>query len=431
MEHRILIVDDDQIFNTLLSDVFKQASYVVESVFSADEAIETLKSEKFDLVVTDQRMPGTSGTQLVRHIMKEHKGLHVVMVSGYLSNDDIRQLIRDGVGGVFIKPLNIFQLLKRAAQLLAKPKSNVANNEDNGSTAAVNTGEVSCFHGARSPAAQRFIKQLTNLRSFSSNLLLVGQNGTDFDSVCEDLANSQTDTVFSLDATDLDDESVLAARLGGMATKQSGCLTIVLKQIEQLGEKRAETVFSIARARPPFDHLGQQTRFVFCLKDNLDDMFDAGRIDENLYLFMGTMELKIPSLKELKEDLPDMAQCFLDREAGSPCRLDSEAQALLPKLNWTGDMLQFKQVLRKAASFCSNSIISASILNAAFEDKLGVKEEAQPVSGLKEHLEQLRNSYALAMLNLNGGDADAAAKALGTSADFVMNIARQSSKAAG
>jgi len=424
MEHRILIVDDDQIFNSLLSDVFMQAGYTVQSAFSGDEAMGLLDKGEYHLVVTDQRMPGTPGTHLVRHIMKEHKGLAVVMVSGYLSNDDIRQLIRDGVGGVFIKPLNIFQLLKRAAQLIEKRGNAPVSTGLDGEKAAVAppSQDMKSFRGARSPLAVRFLKQLQNLHSFTSNLLLLGNQGSCFDAICEDLAGTLTDSLFFLSSEDLDDPIRLAARLGGLATQDSGRQTLVLKHVEQLGPERAETIFSIARAKAPFDKLGQSTRFIFCLRDNPDDMFDAGKIDENLYLFMGTMEMKVPAISELREDFPAMAHAILEHRMPSPCRLDDEAVALLKRLDWPGDAVQFEQVLAAAAAFTSGPIVSANALRDAYEGKK--TSVAARSGGLREHLLIARDEYVSAMIELYGNNRDAAAHALGISTSALTDLMR-------
>ncbi len=377
------------------------------------------------LVVTDNRMPTENGTQLVRHITREHKNLHVVMVSGYLSNDDIRQLIRDGVGGVFIKPLNIFQLLKRAAQLLEEreetPKEKTQDKEKRSDNHAQ---KLKSFAGASSALAQKFARQVISLRSFSSNLIVSGQAGSDFKAICEDLAEGPGETLFILDPAELDKPEVLASRLGGLAGNgRAGRLTIAFQQLEQIDAKRAEAIFSIARVRPPFDNIGQGTRFIFCLRENLDQMFDAGRIDENLYLFMGTMELKLPSLGELLEDLPGIARAILEQRQ-PPCRLDEEGAALLASMDWPGDMAQLCKVLADAATSCSGQSIGADLLRDAREGHLSspVLEPETSSGGLREHLLRCRDSYVKAMGIILDGDATAAQLALEISKESLRRI---------
>lgn len=409
----ILIVDDDQIFSSLLSDVFKQAGYAVEQASSADAALEILRSgAAFDLVVTDQRMPGTSGTEFVRKLMGSHKRLPVVMVSGFLSNDDIRQLIRDGIGGVFIKPLNIFQLLKRAAQLIDKSddRSRVENSGEAGQHGAGDTSPLS-FRGARSALAAKFFKQLESLRSLTTNLVIVGNEGTNFEILAHDLTDAHNDTVFFIKPPDLEDSVTLASRIAGLATQGQGRLTLVLDRIEDLSPARAETVFAISRCAAPFDRLGQSVRFFFCLRADLDDLFNEGRIDENLYLFMGTMELKVPSLMELREDIPAIAQSILDRRPGAPSRLDDAAGVALRGMEWQGGTRQLENVLSEAAAATSSPNISAETVILAHEGKLSGQPEPK-ASGLREHLNAVRTEYVSAM-SLLFGDNATTAEALG------------------
>ena len=411
----ILIVDDDAIFSNLLSDVFKQAGYAVEQASSADAALEILSgATKFDLVVTDQRMPGTSGTEFVKKLMGSHKGLPVVMVSGFLSNDDIRQLIRAGIGGVFIKPLNIFQLLKRAAQLIDRKddRSRAPAPGDAGQEAAPDNSPLS-FRGARSALAAKFFKQLESLRSLTTNLVLVGNEGTNFEILSHDLVNPRTDTVFFINPADLDDRVTLAARLAGLATQGQGRLTLVLDRIEDLSPARTETVFAISRCGAPFDKLGQPVRFFFCLRADLDELFNAGRIDENLYLFMGTMELKVPSLMELREDIPAIAQSILDRRPGAPSRLDDAAGAALRTFDWQGGTKHLESVLSEAASATSATLISAETVTLAYEGRLSGGAPVQhKESGLREHLLGARDEYISAVAELFG-DASEVAVTLG------------------
>ena len=118
MGHRILILDDDVDFNSLLTDIFSQAGYDVTPELDPQKALALIREFQFDLVVTDQRMPGISGKDFLRELKKVQPRTPIIMVSGFLDNETIRELIREGVGGVFLKPLNVFSLLKRTAKLL-------------------------------------------------------------------------------------------------------------------------------------------------------------------------------------------------------------------------------------------------------------------------------------------------------------------------
>ncbi|MCH7649728.1 MAG: response regulator, partial [Nitrospinae bacterium] len=85
----------------MLTDVFKQAEYNVTSVLEPTEAVGLFRDNKFDLVVSDHAMPNMTGTEFIREIKGIRKEVPVVMVSGYLDKSTIRDLITDGVEGIF------------------------------------------------------------------------------------------------------------------------------------------------------------------------------------------------------------------------------------------------------------------------------------------------------------------------------------------
>ena len=111
MPHSVLILDDDADFNSLLTDIFEQADYVVTSLEDPIEAVDVFVENEYDLVVTDYKMPEMTGAEFMKEVKLLRPEVPVIMVSGFLENDTIRDLISEGVGGVFLKPLNIFSLL--------------------------------------------------------------------------------------------------------------------------------------------------------------------------------------------------------------------------------------------------------------------------------------------------------------------------------
>ncbi len=425
MPHKILIVDDDQIFNSLLTDVFKQAGYTVRSANSGDEALAVMDREPFDLVVTDQRMPGILGTQFVRKVMAAHKDLPIVMVSGFLENDTIRELIRDGVGGVFIKPLNIFQLLKRAAQLIERRErlnGGPAEDSEQGPAPKAQPHGVRSFPG-RSPKAVQFTRKLQELCDFSSNLLLVGRKGTDFEAICRDLCDmsSQRDELVYLTNAALASDS-LATRLAGLASRGGTRLTIAIAEPDKLSPDLSQTILAISRREDGFGEIALPTRFVFCMREELDALFDSGRIDENLYLFMGTMELRVPTLAELRDDIPLMAQAILDQEEAGAWRIDSAGASFLKEQDWPGEALQLAKVLSDAAGAAQGRVIGARELDDAYHGRLSHRRKA--TENLKQALAEARDEYVRAMLALCNSDEPRAALALGIPLDTLRRIAK-------
>ena len=118
MASKILIVDDDDDFRGLLSDVFTQAGYEVTAVDNANRALETFSESKFDAVVTDHNMPEMTGEDLIKNIRDHEPDIPIILVSGYL-NQDLIQNLKNVNTEIFHKPLNVISLLRKTEEKLS------------------------------------------------------------------------------------------------------------------------------------------------------------------------------------------------------------------------------------------------------------------------------------------------------------------------
>jgi CheY-like chemotaxis protein len=108
---RILIVDDDQRMTRTLADILTLAGYEVVEAASGPDALEKIRAQAFDCLLTDVRMPGMDGVELHDRLRQERPGLPVVLMTAYTADETIERGMQQGVVGVFNKPLDIAQLL--------------------------------------------------------------------------------------------------------------------------------------------------------------------------------------------------------------------------------------------------------------------------------------------------------------------------------
>src|SRR5690606_24425232 len=137
-----------------------------------------------------------TGADFVRQLMQLGRNVPIVMVSGHLDSETIRFLIKQGIGGVFMKPLNIFSLLKKVTELIERSKSGHAVSPGHLAEKASELS-VEMFKNAlpfmfssyagRSPVAVEFAKRLYAARAFRTNLVLFGEVGVDFIGIVHDL----------------------------------------------------------------------------------------------------------------------------------------------------------------------------------------------------------------------------------------------------
>ena len=432
MPKRILIIDDDIDFNNLLTDVYTQANYEVVATTKPYDGLQLFKSEHFDLVVTDQKMPGMAGHQLVREIMHTNSEVPIVMVSGYLENETIRELIKQGVAGVFLKPLNIFSLLKKTAELVNK--KDAAKKSGRAGADAKKTAE---FHhnlpfnfnsfACKATKAVEFANKLYSLRDFKTNLLLVGEEGSPIEQICEDMvgfSNNLNEELLFLKEGDFSAERIFQG-IRQAEANQAGRVTIVLLESEKLGEEAAETIFAVAKREKDFANVLIATRFVFCLKEDLDNLYERGKIDGNLYIFIGTTEITIPTLKQCTEDIPLLAQKILNDEAlkkdQPPKEIDWAAKSYLQKMEWPGNYVELKRTILGAMKLASGNTIMKEDLAFAYENK-DARATKGSGKGLENFLYTARNEYCRAVLMLCDDDVEKACQLLNVAPNFLGNL---------
>lgn len=430
MAHRILILDDDEDFNNLLTDIFSQSNYDVTSLRDPEEALNLYRTTPFDLIVTDQKMPGMSGEEFIRAVKQLDPDVPIIMVSGYLDNDTIRDLIREGVGGVFLKPLNVFSLLKRTAALLEESQKNARRS---GAPRSEVDSSIDFQHSlpfrfnsfpAKAPRAVDFANKLHALRNFRTNLVLIGEDGSDFKGVCRDLEGfgDQTDDRFVLLSADSYTESFLTEAMDSCLEDDVKRVTLVVLSLPDLNQEARKLIFSVVRKEGAFAQFTIPARMIFCLNEDVDTLYDRGVIDDELYVLLGTTEIRIPALRECEDDLPILAQRIVNDIAVSgriqPIpRLDPELRAWIREQRWPGNYREMYQLMRKVLNKASGQ----EALGIA--DLPGGKRAGQlaDAGSIETHLERFRDEYVRAVFVLCKEDVGRTGGLVGLSSAEVEN----------
>lgn len=400
MPHRILIVDDDKEFSNLLKDVFEQADYTVVNCSSVDEAKKKLLAEDVDLVVTDYRMPGKTGLDLIDQLSAVAPEIPVVMVSGYLENGVIRDLISRGVGGIFMKPLNIFSLLKKAAELIARSQQSKERTTTFGPEAA-ERGEILPFDFETFPCrdihARDFARRLYDLRDFSKNLLLIANAGAPMRKLAQDLAgmSERKDVVIYLTPSRVSREH-LFDELETAIEAGVELITFVFTDTATLKAEQCDLIYQLARQKGPFVALTIPKRFIFFLRRELNDYYDSGLIDEEFYIFLGSTEVRVPELSEIPEDVPFLADALL-AEVAPGKTFEPAARAALARRDWPGHAIELKKAVESAALWAEGTVVRVEDVQAVFA---GGDDRLLPPSPLTEYLNNRKSDYlkALAMI---------------------------------
>ncbi|CAA6678908.1 MULTISPECIES: response regulator [unclassified Lentimonas] len=417
MAYSVLILDDDVDFNSLLTDIFEQADYIVTSLEDPLEAVEVFANADYDLVVTDHKMPEMTGEQFMGAIKKLKPEVPVIMVSGYLENDTIRALISGGVGGVFLKPLNIFSLLERTSELIQESRrckqtdssgrAYPANESIEGASDDAGLGFTFRSFPCKSQASIHFAERLYSLRNFKSTLSLIGEVGTHFRLICEDIRNfyeSEKERFIFLRPGSFDVEQALSlfseARASGAER-----VTFVLLEVESMSAEQRLLVGSLSKCSGDFDSIDIPSRTIFCVRGDLDELFDEGRIDEHLYILMGTAEVRVPALRECASDIAILAQQMVvdivrEKGLGSVSRFEAPAQEYLSKHLWDHNYEQLRGVVREVMESNPGDVLTLAAVMTALHSNTA----ATPRACFEAQLLSSRVDYVRAASILFEGD---------------------------
>ncbi len=430
MPHSVLILDDDADFNSLLTDIFEQADYVVTSLTDPLQAIHVFQEQHFDVVVTDHKMPEMSGAAFMKAIKQTRPEIPVIMVSGYLENDTIRELIREGVGGVFLKPLNIFSLLERTTELIEEAKKlGGAVDNDGGSDYAseVDTKLGFPFRSfpCKSEASTRFAERLHSLRDFEHSLTLTGEKGTHYRSICDDIlgfcGSGEAERFVYLEPASFDSSHTVSL-IRNAVERGAERVTCVLLGIESMTDSQKKLAVALAKSERDFEGIGVALRTVFCVGGDLDSLFDDGVIDENLYILMGTAEVRVPPLRECVADLGLIAQQLLvdiAHEKGMKAvpRIERSARDLLKKQSWDRNYEELQSTLRRAMEPTPVEVLTADLLKSALQ----ANKAASPRARLESHLSNQQIDFMRAAAILLDGDRSDVARFFATDVDQITS----------
>ncbi len=440
MEATILIVDDEK--NTRdglrrsLEDEFDV--YVAADIA---EAMEVLKNDNIDVMVTDLRLGADDGMELIEKAMAMPDGPITIMMTAYGSVDTAVEAMKRGAYDFVTKPLNIDALeilIKRALRSRELETENVALKKQVEDKFAVQNilGESS----AMKPVFE-IIEQVAPTKA---TVLVEGESGTGKELVAHAIHNlsgrpkSKLVIVHCAALSPQLLESELFGHERGAFTdakerrigrfEQADGGTLVL---DEIGEIDASTQVKLLRA------LGERTiervggnepikvdvRVIAATNKNLKELVDEGEFREDLFFRLNVVAIRMPPLRERKEDIPILANAFLKefaKENGKEVNeLTSEALRSLAEYDWPGNVRELRTAIEHGVVMSNSTKLTVRHLPAGVRDSVassgfgGTAPDASGVDAL--NLDRMERRYIESALDKSGGNRTEAAKLLGIS----------------
>jgi two-component system response regulator HydG len=369
--HRILVVDDEATARSALTELLREEGFEVRSAADGFKALGQLDDWTPDLLLTDVKMPGMDGIELMRAVREKHGDLPVVVMTAFGSVEHAVSAMQQGANDYLTKPLNFPELLIVVRNVLAGfelRRENARLRE-----ALENTPDGADLRWIGSSGPSRELVQLVRqVADSDASALIVGEPGTGKEQVARALhawgrRRSAPFVVFhcaSVDATVLEQELFGQDATPGRIHEAAGG-TLFFDEIAELPMAiQAKLVTQMQELRATGDV--PAVRIVAATSRDLEKAVRDGRFREDLYYRLNVITLRVPTLRQRREDIAELAQHFLVRFARQhrkPIRgFTDRALKVLMAYSWPGNVRQLENCVERAAVLCNGPEIEPRML---------------------------------------------------------------------
>jgi two-component system response regulator PilR (NtrC family) len=434
----LLIVDDEQSYRQLLTLVFETEGYKVRTAKNGREAVELLQAEPADLVISDVRMPDMDGIELLSAAREFLPDLGVVLMTAFASVETARDAFKLGADDFIQKPFDVEELKLIVKKTLEKQALVVENRAFK--RAQRERGSLKNIIG-RSPKMQAVFQMIETVAEVQSTILITGESGTGKELVARaihDLSPRAERPFISINCgafTETLLESELFGYIKGAFTganaNRKGLFeagnrgTIFLDEIGEMSpamQVKLLRVLQEKKVRPvgaheevPFD-----TRVIAATNRDLKGMVDGNDFREDLYYRISVIPISLPSLRERKDDIPDLVDHFIKKfcdQSGRELGITEKALQLLENYAWFGNVRELEHTIERAVALEKNDEIHPERLPDHITNYNPERIKAEfslPADGidLTAHLNQLEKTYVLEALRTTQGSQTRAAELL-------------------
>jgi two-component system response regulator PilR (NtrC family) len=440
MDEKILVVDDEASMRKMLEILFTGAGYQVQCAESAESALKAMSGSPFDLILSDIRMPGLSGLDLLKRLREEDSETDVILMTAYASTESAIEALKLGAFDYITKPFQVEELVNIVRHAFEKKSLREENRQLREELARTEKfGEI-VGGNSKMKALYAMIERVAPT---ASTILIEGDSGTGKELVARTIHQRSTRAKKAfvavncggLPETLLESElfgHVKGAFTGAVNSKrglfdvaQGGTLfldevgemtpAMQVKLLRALQEKRIRPVGSD-------EEHSADARVIAATNQDIQKLLKEKRFREDLYYRINVISLRIPSLRERREDIPLLAHHFLEKYARLLGKdvpvISNDAMNRLEAFDWPGNVRQLENVLERAMALIDGNVVNVGHLP---EEVLGVgrpliHEDVVIPEGefsLSDAVESFRAAYINKALELENGVMVRAAERLG------------------
>ncbi len=374
--HRLLIVDDDAGQRQLLEKYLSENGFSVHTASSGEEALALLADRPFAMVVSDIRMPGMSGLEMLRHIRDAHLRLPVLLVTAYADIRDAVEAMRDGAVNYLEKPVDLDELLSSVRYSLGIQAPGQADN-----SVPLEPPPPEALRGFiyESLAMRDVVREILAVAPADSRVLITGESGSGKEVAaglihrlspraarpivrlnCAGTPAAQIESeLFGIEAGALDDSTIPGPGL--LEQAQGG--TLILDEAGELPPESQMVILRLIesgtyrRGRGAAIERRADVRILAITRTSLENEVKAGKFREDLYYRLCMFGIHIPPLSERRADILPLAGHFLEAAGLSRPRFSPAALICLETYNWPGNVRELRNAMERAALLARGDMI--------------------------------------------------------------------------
>ena len=383
----ILIVEDDITFSLMLTTWLGKKGFVVRSSSSVSDAKRRLGEEAFDLVISDLRLPDSDGIDLLKWLKNTHPSLPLIMMTSYAEIQTAVQAMKLGAADYIAKPLNPDELLGKIKELV--------HVEEKAPTRVPVSSAPDLYIEGQSQAARQLYEHVRLVAPTDMSVLITGASGTGKEYIARRIheqSNRSKAPFVAVDCGAIPKELSASEFFGHVKGSFTGAIenktgAFVAAQggtifLDEIGNLTYEVQVQLLRAlqerkvKPigSNQEIAINVRLISATNENLRQAIEKGDFREDLYHRINEFTIRIPDLKERKEDLLLFANHFLDL-ANSELQkdiigFDNDTMQLFQSYSWPGNLRQMKNVIKYATLLATGRYITRKELPEELTENL-------------------------------------------------------------
>ncbi len=441
MEFKILVIDDEKNQRTVLAKFLESQGYKVFSAASGEEGLEIIKSKVLDAVITDMKMKGMSGKELLKETKKINPILPVIVITAFGSVEDAVEVMRLGAADYITKPVNLQELLIKLKKELERA---VITKENEQLRKEIIDSSISEKIITRNEKMLEILNIAYRAAKTDAPVLILGESGTGKELLAKtihELSKRKDKPFIPVNCAALNPGVLESELFGhekgaftGAVTEKKGRFELAEKGtlfLDEIGDIPLEVQVKLLRVlqEKELERVGGSKRIpvnfrlISATNKNLQQLIAEEKFREDLFYRINVITLEIPPLRERKEDLPLLIDYYLNKwknQYGINVKgFTKEAYTKLLSYHYPGNIRELANIIQRAVVLSRDEYIDyidigEKEINKNIADGIDCKFEAGTVT-LSEAVEKIEKEMIIDALEKSGGIQTKAAELLGIS----------------